>query len=192
MSQSREILGGDFIDEVVAADTADVNFKPKFTLSRLFAAMRTSLRSEGHSPSTVDAMLLKTWAMVVKGIALQNKDRQNAEENCGDVVTVPIGPYTFAMPQDALSPQMGQVLNGMGVTGSIYRDGRFGLGVFRFPGRQEPDLSLLVGKLKGWFVHPAGFLLCWGSRKAPATQPPPKGTPQTVQELIEFLRTVLG
>ena len=68
----------------------------------------------------------------------------------------------------------------------VFRDGP-NLGVTRYPGRVNPDLCRLAPALPGWFIHPAGVLACWGSRKSPSAGSPPGGGPDDVESLLALL-----
>lgn len=113
-------------------------------------------------------------------------DRQAAEVPADASRIEQVGPYRFSLDHGGgLGPMTGIVPAQRGVTGLVFRDGP-NLGVTRNPGRANPDLCRLAPALPVWFIHPARFLACWGSRKSPAAGPPPVGTPQDVEDLLAF------
>ena len=158
LEKAEQILGKDFVAEVEAADTGDIKFQPRYSLGKLFNAMKSGVRASGGG----EMDLLRVWLIFCKGVAEQQKEERRVEKEFINIKTVSIGSYRFAIPGEPLSPQAGIKLNEEGVTGSIYQDG-LGLGVFRFPGRTEPVLSETCSELEKfeWFIHPAGFLACW-------------------------------
>jgi len=186
---SRETFGDDFVSEVAEQDSKG-KAEPRLPLGRMFAAVRAAYRARGMSGEAMDRALLEWWLVLLEGLAIQEDQARRAEK---DVVTVPItaiGGRLWAIPDGPMPPQSGIVLNErLGVTGFLYQ-ANYGLGVYRFPGRDRPNLNRLKGALPGWFIHPEGFLACWGSRKAPRVPPPPKGTPQNKEELLAAMRAV--
>ena len=65
------------------------------------------------------------------------------------------------------------------------------LGIAQRKGSRAPKLYALRPPLKGWFIHPEGWLACWGSESSPRACPPPDNTPQDAHELFNVLKKYL-
>ena len=84
----------------------------------------------------------------------------------------------------------GWLYDGMGVNFIIYKDG-LNIGILR-----SVNESFHLGVLKNrmtfankdkWFAHPEGFILCWGSKKYPATE----DSGVSVEDLFKLLVSCL-
>lgn len=182
------------LEEVDEQDSTGKVVNPRFSLASVLAAVRSEASERGFRGTNLDREVVRTMSRVITGLNILNAKRQEADNTInGGVRIVEIGSFKFAiLPEGETSPQMGIVLNEKyGVTGHIYAQ-QNNVGVTRYPGHNEPDLTKLKRHLPEWFIHTAGFLACWGSRKSPAMVTPPKGTPQNQEELLALMREVFG
>lgn len=127
-----------------------------------------------------DQQVADRMSEVFDGMLTAGRARQRAEVEA-DRAEI-IGDGTVAIVRNAREFATNGVLYGRGVRVIVFIDGD-NLGVIREgeePLRMDhPDLVAVVeaaGEQLGdgpdrWFAHPAGFMLAWGSRKAPATSP---------------------
>lgn len=196
LPDSRAVLGDDFVDEVSQQDSSG-SADPRFSLGQIFAAGRAAHRARGLAGEALDRALLAWWLILIEGIALQQFQLTEAETKViqqvqtGELPVVAAGGFLWAVPKGPMPPLAGIVLNKqLGVTGVLYQ-ASYGLGIHRYRDHHEPNLTMLKGRLPGWFIHPNGFMVCWGSRKAPRHEPPPEGTPQDQKELLQLLKEVL-
>jgi hypothetical protein len=182
------------LKEVDEQDSTGKIVHPRFSLASVLAAVRSEASERGLRGANLDREVVRTMSRIITGLNILNAKRQEADNTInGGVRIVEIGSFKFAiLPEGETSPQMGIVLNEKyGVTGHIYAQ-QNNVGVTRYPGHDKPDLLKLKRHLSGWFIHTAGFLACWGSRKSPATVMPPEGTPQNQEELLALMREVFG
>ena len=181
----------DLIREVDEQDSAGMVRHPRFSLAKVLIALRTEASDRGVRGAELDREVLTAMIRIIRGLNLIHGYKDVARVFIERSRIEEVGGLKFALlPPGNTPPQVGIILNEeYDVSGSVYQTGH-DLGVTRYPGRDEPDLRRLGERLPGWFVHSAGFLACWGSRKAPATTPPPEGTPQTQDELLSLLREV--
>jgi len=180
------------LDEVDEQDSTGTVLNPRFSLASILAAVRTEASERGLRGTNLDREVVRVMSRIITGLNILNAKRQEADITInGGVRIVEIGSFKFAiLPEGNTSPQMGIVLNQKyGVTGHIYAQ-QNNVGVTRYPGRNEPDLTKLKSFIPGWFIHTAGFLACWGSRKSPTKSLPPKGTPQNQEDLLALMREV--
>lgn len=175
--------------EVDEQDSTGTVRCPRISLAEILAAIKATKKAEGLNGDTLDRAVYEAFRLIVDGLNLLHRKRQEALAIAKMARIVEIGDFKVAVLTGEQPPEVGMVLNGQGCSVQVYSDG-FNLGVFRYPGREVPDLRVLAKSLPGWFVHSAGFLAAWGSKKSPATSPPPKGTPQNSDELVELLRKV--
>ncbi len=179
--------------EVDEKDSTGIVRQPRFGLDAVLSAIRTEASERGLRQAALDREVVAVMSRIIRGINLLWAAHKEAKTVIAVSRIETIGGFRIAvLPKAEISPEVGIVLNDEhDVSGAIYAQG-FNLGVTRYPGRERPDLRKLEQFLSGWFVHTAGFLACWGSRKAPATKPPPAGTPQTQDELLALMRKVFG
>lgn len=188
--------------EVDEQDSTGTIQAPRFSLGELLSGLRQEAIERGLHGRDCDLDLLETTRRIFQGIQIRYESKQKADWWIKNHIQIhEIGTFRFASCSKDLPPTVGEVLNEQGVSGFVYggtevvrkeekvRD--WNIGVFRFPGREAPDLKLLSPRLPGWFCHPAGFLVAWGTRKAPASSPPPNGTPRSQGELIALMREML-
>jgi len=185
----------DLLAEVEEQDSTGMVQQPRIPLPRILAAVRTEASDRGLRDVELDREVVSTMSRIIRGLNLLHGAQESARSYISNSNSriEEVGGCKFAvLPPGETPPQVGIILNEeYDVSGAIYVTG-FNLGVTRYPGRTTPDLRKLQPYLPGWFVHTAGFLACWGSRKSPATCPPPSGTPQTQEELLALLRKVFG
>jgi hypothetical protein len=179
----------DLLAEVDEQDSTGKVDQPRFSLAAVMAGLREEGRGRGLRGQELDYYVLDLGSRVIRGLLALHRARQAADAAIDDVPIVEVGTYRFAILIDNGSPSLGIALARRGVCGAIYAEGA-NLGVTRYPGYAEPDLRKLASQLPGWFIHSAGFLACWGSRKNPAQTPPPAGTPQTVHDLLQLLHQI--
>jgi hypothetical protein len=208
MPEASDLLAGDLLSEIDEQDFQGRVERPRFSLGLILAGLRHEYGNAGLHGETLDRAILEVMVPVLRGLARLERSRFSAQGAAERIPVVQIGPWIFAVRDKSLPANsslgnkaadskapaaigLDMALEARGCVGAIYRDG-YSLGITRYPGHSEPDLRRLAPHLPGWFVHSAGFLVCWGSRKAPATSPPPLDTPQSVDALIDLLRSELA
>jgi hypothetical protein len=197
--------------EVDEQDSTGLVKEPRFSLAAILAAIKATVKAESLN-ATFEAMDREVYRLmrpIIAGLNIVHRQMEEARPVAKTAVIEDIGGFKVAVLHgnagDAEStPALGMVLNAeYGVSVQVYADGH-NIGVFRYPGRNTPDLTKLapalgipaesIGKNQlpdgrpCWFVIPSGFLACWGSKKSPVTSPSPEGTPRTVEGLLELLR----
>lgn len=190
MPEAADLLGSDLLAEIDEQDRSGKVDRPRFSLASILGGLRLEFRAAGLGGEGLDRAILGVMVPVLRGLVRLERQRRQCPGQHDSVPVVEIGPWRFAVRDTARPPSSSQAAGTADCVGMVYHDG-FNLGVNRYPGQTEPDLHRLAPYLPGWFIHSAGFLACWGSRKAPATAPPPTGTPQTVEELVALMRKVL-
>ena len=166
--------------------------KPQFSLAQILRAVRFEAGEHGMRGVELDREVVSVMSRILRGINLRHEASLYARKFIEAKARIEeVGSFKIALfPQCLIPAEVGTVLNEeFNVSGSIYQDGLM-LGITLYPGRKKPDLRKLAPYLPGWFIHTAGFLACWGSKKAPVTTPPPRGTPQTKDKVLELLRKV--
>ncbi len=176
--------------EVDEQDSTGLVKEPRFSLAQVVAAVKRDLSAQGYRDAEHNRLVVDLMGVVIRGLNTLHADRVAAEALAPSIPIVEIAGHRFAVPREPIGPQVAFALAERGVCASIYHDG-WNLGISRFAGFNTPDLRLLEGRLPGWFIHSAGFLAAWGTRKSPATTYPPRNTPQNQQELVVLLREVL-
>lgn len=180
------------LKEVEEQETRGCIKDPRFSLADVLAAVKSFYRKQGLAGSKFDRKVLEWAEPLICGIQYQYEEGKKAQAVLRTCQVVRLADCEgIVYPVDP-SPQLGILANAGGFHFAIFHDG-MNLGVSRFPKRNKPDLLKLKGHLpQGWFIHPAGFLAAWGSRKAPATEPPPEGGPRGVEGLITTLHAIFG
>jgi len=174
--------------EIDEQDSTGMVRNPRFSLAELLAAARHTLHERGLRDEELDLALIETMRPFIEGLNLIHRKRKNAERLAKGARIETVGHYRVAVFSGEQPAEVGIICNQQyNCSMQVYAND-FNLGVFRYPGRQSPDLKRLADRLPGWFIHTAGFLACWGSKKSPATAAPPSGTPQNVDELLEVMR----
>lgn len=165
---------------------------PRFTLREIMAAVRREAQGQGLDDREMDMLVMGVMVRIIRGLNENHALNERSAKQAAEVPIVEVTGFKVAiLPPGPVSSIMGKYLNERGVAVGIYHDGH-SLGISRYPGHAAPDLRKLEPFLPEWFVHTAGFLACWGSRKAPKQAPPPAGTPQTQKELLALLRKAFG
>ncbi|MDP3769769.1 MAG: hypothetical protein U1A23_02285 [Candidatus Sungbacteria bacterium] len=176
-------------------DEQDCNGRVKklqFSLAQILRAVRFEAGHRGIRGVDLDREVVSVMSRILCGINLRHEASLHARKFVEAKARIEeVGSFKIALfPQGLVPPETGTVLNEeFDVSGTIYQDG-LTLGITLYPGRKKPDLRKLAPFLPGWFIHTAGFLACWGSKKAPVTTSPPRGTPQTKDQALELLRKV--
>ncbi len=189
MPEAADVLESDLLAEIDEQDRSGRVERPRFSLGTILAGLRQEFQAGGLADEALDRAILRVMVPVLRG--LLRLERQRCQSAKRDLLTlVEVGPWRFAVHDATGSSPLPQASSPAECVGIVYHEG-YNLGVSRYPGQKEPDLHRLAPYLPGWFSHPGGFLTCWGSHKAPATSPPPAGTPQTIEELVTLMRNVL-
>jgi hypothetical protein len=185
----------ELLAEVDEQDSSGQVKSPRFSLGAVLAAIKAAIGAEspGLSGEAMDREVYRYFRPIAVGLNLLHRRREEARALLESVRIVELKDgVRVAVLNWPESPVVGILLNEeMGCSAQIYSEG-YNLGVFRYPGRTAPDLRRLADKLPGWFIHPAGFLAAWGTKKSPASSWPPKGTPQNTEQLLELLVEEFG
>lgn len=120
-----------------------------------------------------DYIVLEKMAEILDGMLQAGRARQRAKAEAETKAEVLTG-GKVAILRNAKEYATSGVLFESGVQVIVYVDGN-NLGLIRHSDQSlrmdHPDLKAVVeeaGEADEWFAHPAGFLYCRGSRKAPA------------------------
>ncbi len=189
LPEAADLRDGDLLAEIDEQDAWGQVARPRFSLGAVLAALRQDFLSQGMDGECLDRRILETMTPILRALANVER-RRNAVVTKPPCPVIQVGPWAFLMRDEARTDEEAGPGAARECAGAVYRDG-YSLGVVRYPGRDQPDLRGLAPHLRGWFVHSAGFLACWGSRKAPAAGPPPAGTPQDLPALAALLQSVL-
>jgi len=183
----------DLLAEVEEQETTGKIEQARFNLARILAAIRTEAYDRGLRDKNLDCEVLNIMGRILRGLNLLYKFELEQEKLVSGIKLAKISDFIVAiLPEGEVPPILGIILNEKwNVSCAIYKTG-YTLGITRYPGRDRPNLTKLKPHLKGWFIHPAGFLACWGSRKAPAINPPPKDTPQNEEELFNLIKQIFS
>jgi len=181
------------VAEIDEQDSTGLVRNPRFSLGEIMLAIKTYLSGSGLDSEAFDRAVIAAMAPIIWGINARWARKQAALEVARSINIVQVADFKVATPPSGEQPvDLGLVLNeSFGCSLQIYVEGN-NIGVFRYPGRNAPDLRRLSGLLPGWFIHSAGFLAAWGSKKSPSKIPPPQGTPQNSTELLDVLRKVFA
>jgi len=144
-----------------------------------FAIFIDALKAMGWN----DFDIVKFFHPVMQGLTILKNKEHKAAEKIKKMKRVKIGRWEFLINEGRHHPLIRKIGPKLGCTGMIYADGN-NIGISRFPGKNEPDLSKL--NLPGWFTHPGGFLFCWGSLKAPKERKQEEF--KNVEEFIEYVK----
>lgn len=181
----------DLMAEVEEQDSTGMVKTPRFSLAGILSAIRTEASDRGLRDVALDRKVVSTMSRIIRGLNLLYTAQGSARELIAETRIERIGDFKIAiLPPGETPPQVGIILNEEhDVSCAIYVTG-FNLGITRYPGHTTPDLRKLQPYLPEWFIHTAGFLACWGSRKSPATLLPPNETPQTQEELLALVKQI--
>ncbi|GIX01749.1 MAG: hypothetical protein KatS3mg112_0686 [Thermogutta sp.] len=193
MPEVADLVHSPLLREIDYQDTYGWSL-PRYNLATLITALRAEFKSQGVEGEELDRAILRCMVPIIRGLARLERQRRTKQ-----VTLIKIGAWPFALRVDCenVDPQLSaQVISdqegeGIRPVGVLYQEG-YNLGIARFAPFTEPDFRPLAPHLPGWFIHSSGFLACWGSNKAPRSEPPPAGTPQNWMELLQLVRKVLG
>jgi hypothetical protein len=136
-----------------------------------------------------DWIVLERLSEILSGILIAGRARLRAEEEADGAEILPGGKVAICVENKEF-PTNG-ILFERGVRVIVYVDG-YNLGLIRHGEEtlrmDHPDLREVVGGEREWFSHPAGFLFCRGSRKAPARSPSavsPRALAEAAAKLLE-------
>jgi hypothetical protein len=185
----------ELLAEVDEQDSTGQVRAPKFSLGAVLAAIKAAIGAEspGLEGEAMDREVYRYFRPIAVGLNLLHRRREEARALLASARIVELEDgVRVAVVIGEQSTAVGMLLNEeLGCSAQVYSEGH-NLGVFKYPGRTAPDLRRLADKLPGWFIHPAGFLAAWGTKKSPATSPPPAGTPQNTDGLIQLLMEEFG
>ena len=127
-----------------------------------------------------DALVASRMAEIFSGMLENGRSRRRAELEANDAELV--GNGQVAIVRDKKEIATNAVLFERGVRAVIYVDGdnlgvvREGSETLRIDHTHIVSVIYAAGERIGdgngdWFAHPAGFMLAWGTRKAPANRP---------------------
>lgn len=186
------------LEEVEQGDSTGIRGAPRFHFGDILAAVRVDAKMRGFFGHDQDREVLAVVGRIVRGLTRLHQGNLDADKVALECRVEGVDSFRVALiPERRSYAALSNVLREKhGVLVQIYADG-FNLGVHRIPdpenpGNQTPDLRRLEPHLPGWFVHSAGFLASWGTKKSPKRERPPAGTPQTPDELLALMRTVYG
>ncbi|MBM3256260.1 MAG: hypothetical protein FJZ04_02220 [Candidatus Moranbacteria bacterium] len=121
-----------------------------------------------------DALVVERMGEIFSGLLANGRARYRAEVEANQAKILPGG--RVAIVTDSKEFGTNGVLFERGVRAVVYQDGpnigliRRGDETLRMDHPLIREIVIAAGELDEWFAHPAGFLFCRGSRKAPAEQ----------------------
>lgn len=124
-----------------------------------------------------DLRVVNMMGDILDGMLKTGRSRQRAEMEAAKAEILPGGKVALVINSREFGTN-GFLFEKRGVKIIVYVDGN-NIGVVRGDNgsalrADDPQIRTIVeaaGELDEWFAHPAGFLFCRGSRKAPATTP---------------------
>lgn len=174
----------ELLAEINEADVTGGVRRPGFSLPKLVGAARLALLENHISGDSLDRRLLEIFRPILRGLCLQA--RKEPTFGCR------VGPMVWAVPKEGCEALGAEPIDDEGWSCRVYDEDNH-LGIVRRVGRERPDLSAMSHVLPhGWFVHDAGYLCAWGTRKGPVSEPPPEGGPQNAQALVRLARRVFA
>ena len=142
-----------------------------------------------------DTLVIERMSEILNGMLQAGRARQRAVKEADRAEILPGGQVAIVTNSREYATN-GILFGERGVRVIVYVDGH-NLGVIRHGDEQlrmdHPTIKSVVaeaGEAAEWFAHPAGFLYCRGSRKAPA-QSPSRVDPRTLAEAARALLQVL-
>ncbi|MGB9687861.1 hypothetical protein [Thermogutta sp.] len=193
MPEAADLVHSPLLREIDSQDTYGWSFA-RYNLATLITALRAEFKAQGMEGEELDRAILRCMVPIIRGLARLERQRRTKQ-----VTLVKIGAWPFALRVDCenLDPHVSiqvvseQEAEDLRPVGVLYQEG-YNLGIARFAPFTDPDFRPLAPYLPGWFIHSSGFLACWGSNKAPRSEPPPAGTPQNWLELLQLVQKVLS
>lgn len=138
-----------------------------------------------------DALVCERMSEILSGMLQAGRARQRAMVEADKAEILPGGKVAIVTNSREFATN-GILFEERGVRVIVYVDGH-NLGVIRHGDESlrmdHAELRAVVdaaGETSEWFAHPAGFLFCRGSRKAPAVNPS-KVNPRTLAEVAARL-----
>lgn len=138
-----------------------------------------------------DALVCERMSEILSGMLQAGRARQRAAAEAEKAEVLDGGNVALVVNSREFATN-GFLFEERGIRVIVYVDGN-NLGVLRRGDEQlrmdHPELCAIVdaqGEMSEWFAHPAGFLFCRGSRKAPAISPS-KVDPRTLAEAVARL-----
>jgi hypothetical protein len=133
-----------------------------------------------------DLELCQYFLPIVDGWFRLEERKGDAAEMYKTLPRVQLGKYWFLVADNIrFMPHITSLALDDHISGTIYLSG-FNLGITRYAGLAEPDLTKLPCPA-GWFQHSRGYLLAYGTRKANATRWNPQF--RNLEEFIRWLET---
>ncbi len=139
-----------------------------------------------------DAVVVEKMSEILSGMLKVGRARQRAVAEADRAEVLEGGKVAIVVNSQEFATN--GILFDRGVRVIVYVD-RNNLGLIRCNGEtlrmDHPELRAIVedaGEADEWFAHPAGFLFCRGSRKAPAKSPSkvdPRVLAETIAHLLE-------
>ncbi len=184
----------DFVDAQDAHGLAVNYFIPEVPDKEKFILASTGINAvlrafQAFHPNN-DLKVIEKMSEIFTGLLYSGRARQKAEIEANSAEILEGG--KVAIVSNAKQFATNGILYDRGVQAIIYVDGN-NLGLIRSNKVQlsmsHPEIKAVVeetGELNEWFAHPAGFLFCRGSRKAPA-ETKSKVEPKKIADKINSL-----
>lgn len=139
-----------------------------------------------------DAMVVERMSEILSGMLQAGRARQRAVAEVSEKTEILSGGKVAIVTNAREFATNGVLFEDHGVRVIVYVDGH-NLGVIREGSEtlrmDHSEIRAVVettGELSQWFAHPAGFLFCRGSRKAPAENPS-RVNPRSLAEVVARL-----
>jgi len=139
-----------------------------------------------------DAMVVERMSEILSGMLQAGRARHRAVAEVSEKAEIRPGGKVAIVTNAREFATNGVLFEDHGVRVIVYVDGH-NLGVIREGSEtlrmDHPEIRAVVeatGELSDWFAHPAGFLFCRGSRKAPA-EDPSRVDPRSLAEVASRL-----
>lgn len=150
------------------------------------------LRALQATHSRNDALVVERMSEILSGMLQAGRARQRAVVEADKAEIIDGGKVAIVVNSREFATN-GVLFEERGVRVIVYVDG-YNLGVIRHGDESlrmdHAELRAVVeaaeGEASEWFAHPAGFLFCRGSRKAPAENPS-KVNPRAIAEVAAKL-----
>jgi hypothetical protein len=163
--------------------------RARFSLGDILAGLKIEASERGCTDREVDEAALHHMTAIIRGLVAKERRMVRARRIAAGAEIFQVGEIKVARCKDG-GVLVHRILGEeYGVSCAIFHD-ETGLGIARLPGYHSPDLRRLTEQLPGWFVHTAGFVAAWGTKKSPKREPPPAGTPQNGDELLALVKHV--
>jgi hypothetical protein len=158
-----------------------------FAITSLNAVLRALQATHPRN----DALVCERMSEILSGMLQLGRARERAKAESDRAEVLPGGKVAIVTNAREFATN-GLLFEERGVRVIVYVDGN-NLGVIRHGDESlrmdHPEIRAIVeavGETSEWFAHPAGFLFCRGSRKAPAKNPS-KVNPRKLAEVAAKL-----